>query len=474
MTNIANIKSTTYIIGDIKKINSNSKWLYKDAAIICERKGSIIEIKNNTLLIQADITGIDKIYFKIDNNKIIISNLFKDFTDSELSEEFAEFQREKGFVPYPFTILKGVMKAPPGLIVKFFRNKDNQINYEFHKSKELEIFNRDKNRKFNKKEFRSNFTQMLLHNAKQHRKIVSSFSAGFDSTFLTFIYNDKCDTMLHFSEDKKTSIDHYKKVFPNKQWIILDNKEKFSNTDKLRYFKSIDEPCCDSAGFAEYLMIKKLKNNFANGKPLIMNGQACDGIFTNGKTYFQEFVSSKVPKYIREMVPAKVYSNRMLSRIQNYSLATKKRFLRIYLGNNPLSKETTSQISRIYDIYAQNIDNDSTNIFAACIMTLKYSLHGIEKIRTAAHAHDVQYYLPFLSENIIRYGFSIPTKFKAGFNSGKRILIEEYPEISEIKFTTKPFLPQKLKERFIGKTTTKKYCEIYTKNWIKYNQIHKS
>jgi hypothetical protein len=163
-----------------------------------------------------------------------------------------------------------------------------------------------------------------------------------------------------------------------------------------------------------------------------------------------------------------------LSKIQNYATDTDKRFLNLYLGTYQFPKATQMEIQKIYNIYKKEINNDSTNIFAACIITLKYSLHGVEKIRTAAHAFNTKYYLPFMSNNIINYAFSIPSKDKVGFKIGKQILLKSYPEISRQKFVTKGFQPEMLKERFVGeKITEKKYTNYYITKWIKYNKVAK-
>jgi asparagine synthetase B (glutamine-hydrolysing) len=443
------------------------QYTYKDNLVICERQGSIIQIKKDCVLIQTDVTGIDKVYVEINNNKIRVSNIFKDFIHNNINETFIKFQKIKGYIPYPFTILNNVIKTPPGIITKFYINKMGKVIHEYYPSEELKIF--DKDSKLNKLDFRTKFTKLLLNNYK-NKTLVSSFSGGFDSLLLTSIYKDKCKQIIHFVDDKTINISVYKKQFSNCKWTIIDNSETFSESDKIKYFKCIDEPNCDSAGFAEYLMIKKLINDNSTIKLTVMNGQACDGIFANGRVYFQEFVSSQAPKYIKKIITTPITNNKLLNKIRNYFTDTDKRFMNLYLGTYKFPKDTQMEIYRVYNVYKDEISNDSTNIFAACTITLKYSLHGIEKIKTAAHAFNTEYYLPFLSKNIIKYAFSISSKDKVGFKLGKQILIKSYPEISNQKFITKGFQPELLKERFIGeKLTEKKYTNYYTKKWIKYN-----
>ncbi len=473
MNNMNNMKNTKIAV-DIKGTYSQkrNKYFYKDGLIVCKRTGSVVEAKNGSVHIYADVTGVDKVYFQIKKDKVIISNIFKDFLDNALNEEFMKFQKSKGYVPYPFTILKSVMKCPPGLTAKIYTDKNGMIKYSFKKNQALEIF--DANKDFNKKHFRKEFSGLSHSNAKGQKELISSLSGGFDSLLLTHIYKDRCRQIIHFSENKKIGISRYKKIFPKTKWTILTNDENFSEADRNKYFKSIDEPSCDSAGFAEYLMIKKLNDENIGSNAAVMNGQLCDGIFANGRIYFQEFISSKMPKNIRDMMSKKDADSRLMAKIQNYSMQTKKRFMKNYLGQYKLSKETQDEIDRIYGIYENEIDNDSTNKLAACMITLRNSIHGIEKIRTAAHAFNTKYYVPFMSEDIIRYAFSIPAKHKVGYKTGKQVLIRSYPEISKMKFVTSGFLPDKLKERLIGnKVSEKKYNDYYTQKWIEYNKIRK-
>jgi asparagine synthetase B (glutamine-hydrolysing) len=462
-------KISTSLKGEYSR--QKNAYLYKDALILCKRRGSTVVLEDDAVFIHADVTGIDKIYFEIKNNQVTISNIFKDFLDNDINEEFMDFQKLRGYVPYPFTILKGVMKAPPGLVTKIYPDENGELQHNFMESDALAIFNVDKH--FNKRLFREGFKKLLLENATAYKELVSSFSGGFDSTFLTSIYSSKCTRILHFSEGK-TEISRYKKIFPNSKWTIIDSNENFSDADKKKYFGSIDEPSCDSSGFAEYLMIKKIKNEEQDldGDIIIMNGQGCDGLFTNGRTYFQEFIASRMPRYIKNMTKNRTNDSKISSKIRNYSLETKKRFMEIYLKDYTFSDRIHKGISDVYDMYAGAIKNDSANILAACIVLMKYSIHGIEKIRTAAHAFGIRYYLPFMSENVIEYAFSIPSKYKVGYTHGKKILIKEYPEISKISFVTGAFLPQKLKERFIGaEPSDSKYNGFYIQNWIDHNKL---
>jgi asparagine synthetase B (glutamine-hydrolysing) len=466
-----NMKSQTVVKGRYEKHNGN--FLYKDKLLLSQRKGSVVEVTNNVVLIHTDVVGLDKVYYEIKDNKLIISNVMKDFIGNGADEKFVDFLRKKGFVPYPYTILKNVMKTPPGLITKFSMNKNGEIVHEYLKSSALEIFN--VNKRFTKKGFKEELTSIMLENAKDQKEIVSSFSGGFDSNLMTEIYRDKIKNILHFYEDEKIDIESFKKLYPKAKWTIIDNNVPFTEADKKKYFESIDEPCCDSAGFAEYLMAKSMKKITSKTDAAIMNGQLADALFLNGRPYFEDFVSSKVPRHVRTLLSFKQH-NKLITKFQNYSMDPKKKFMKFYFGNyhfpnKAQNEEIYGEISKFYDIYRKAINNDSTNLFSACAIMLRSSLYGDEKLKTAAHALNTKYYAPFISENMMRCAFAIPSRYKVGFNLGKRILINTFPEFKRTNIVVvRSFMPERLKERLIGKIPERgEYLAFYADNWLKYN-----
>jgi len=445
-------------------VKQDNKFIFKDDKIICNRKGSIVEVKENEIIIIADVTGVDKVYFEIKNNKVMISDRFKDFLDNNVNSEFLQFQIKNGYVPYPFTLLKNVRKSPPGIKtrIKIHRNK---INQSYEASDELKIF--CENKKLNKNDFREEFENLLRMNFTQ-KGMISSFSGGFDSLLLTEFYKAKCRYILHFHENSKVQIKYYTNRWPIKKWLITKENQKFNEKDRKRYFNAIDEPCCDSAGFAEYLMVKNVFENKKIRRLPIMNGQGADGLFCSGRIYFQDSVSRSL-KYPAKNFKLQYGKSFLNTKIFDYGTDTKSRFIRFYLQGYEFNNKIMSEFDNIYYIYNSAIKNDSTNLLAALIFLLRYSIHGVEKIKTAARTFNAYYYLPFMSTNVIRLAFSIPSKYKTGYKSGKKILIEKYPEFNKITYVSGPFIPNKLKESFIEGNAKEGYNEYFTKKWTKYN-----
>jgi hypothetical protein len=153
-----------------------------------------------------------------------------------------------------------------------------------------------------------------------------------------------------------------------------------------------------------------------------------------------------------------------------YGLETKARFMHYYLGEKPLPKGMQQEFESMYSAYNDSIENDSANILAVLTVLLKYSLHGIEKIKTASRAFGKKYYLPFMSDNVMQFAFSIPSKYKVGRKTGKRIIINSFPEIKKTGFNIASFVPQKLNKNILSSRSKKeRYESYYLNGWIKAN-----
>ena len=168
------------ISGDFKK--DGSVFRSKNPLIICKRDGSTVRVGKN-ITIEADVTGIDKVYYCIEENRIRISDRFRDFVDRPVDQELLPFQYEKGYVPFPFTILKDVRKSPPGLKTVI----DGSGLHILSKNGGSSMFSA--RRVINVKDFRKRFEKMLANDSED--MLISSYSGGFDSAVLTCFYRKK-------------------------------------------------------------------------------------------------------------------------------------------------------------------------------------------------------------------------------------------------------------------------------------------
>src|SRR3989344_5018991 len=189
-------------------------------------------------------------------------------------------------------------------------------------------------------------------------------------------------------------------------------------------------------------MAKKLIDSKPKLKGLpIMNGQGADALFCNYRFYFKEHISEKLHHPVRCFsYYNKINEKNPFFKLLSYFIDTKSRFFRYYLSDYPFDSYILSELEKVYSIYEKNIRNDSANLLAASLLMLRNSIHGIEKIKASARASSQKYYLPFMATNIIKFAFSIPSKYKVGYKLGKKILVKSYPEIRSIPFKSKSFL----------------------------------
>lgn len=398
------------------------KKIIMDKNILTDRKASIIDIQKDRIVIDADVTAIDKVYF----SKKKVSSRFRDFKEP-INEKLLGFQEKNGYIPYPFTIRKGVYKAPPGLRT-IMTDK-----VEFLPGKTLKIAS-----KADPGDFRARFESIL---ERFDQEMVSSFSAGFDSLLLTHLYRDQVTEILHFSVDG-TDVDQFKTVLPDVPWKIVDSDVRFNEKDKADYFAAIDEPNCDTAGFAEFIMTKGLQG-------IILNGQGADGTFINVRELYKEHVSRINKLNLR--TPKSVKKTWIGQKVHSYTTDTRTRFMEMLERYSRLPEPYRTKVLDLYRIYDENIDNDRINFLGFISTVLLYSLCGIEKIRTAARANKVRYYLPFMNESVIDLAMDIPGPEKVGFKVGKKVLRKAYPEIGRMRFVSQSFIPRRLQDRFLGK-----------------------
>lgn len=427
-------------------------YLFKDPLMICQRAGSIVRKAGNGVEIEADITGIDKIYYKVKGDQITISNRFLDLFTS-IDEEMMPFQLLKGYVPYPFTLDKQVRKALPGMITKVTPKK-----VKYSPGPTLNIFS---HKPFDENDFRVHLTSILKMNCSQD--VISSFSGGYDSLFLTKIHQEYCKEILHFSEDKEVDVEYYRQVFPGIPWKIVGTDVGFTDADVKLYFNSIDEPCCDPSGFAEFMMVRARKDAVI---PL-MNGQSMDGIFANGRKYYQAYVGSKLPGFVRKWATGlRTKKGWLPQHIHDYGRDLKTRFFKFYTDHYEFPAMVASELDEVYALYKSSIKNDDVNTFAALVMMLRYSVYEIEKMKTSTRAYGIKYYLPIVATNVVDYAFSIPSKRKVGFKLGKKVLRQHFNDISNIKFISRDFVPNELKERLIGEPMSEPaYKKYFIENW---------
>ena len=84
-------------------IKEGNSFGYYNKYFLCNSVGSKVIVKSNDeVCIKTDILGIDKIYYLISEDELVISNRFTDFRNVGIDEDLWSLQIAKGSIPYPF------------------------------------------------------------------------------------------------------------------------------------------------------------------------------------------------------------------------------------------------------------------------------------------------------------------------------------------------------------------------------------
>jgi len=462
--------------GDYKQIGG--KYVFENDKIIIKRAPSYIEIKNKAVSIYTDILGIDKLYYCYDGKNLIFSNKLSDFSFAPIDKALWPLQIHNGFIPYPFTVLKNVRKSLPAIEMTLKIDSDKLVDSYSSKYIDEFYFSRE-NR--NKKDLRS----LLFETAKDIQsnygtRLVSLFSAGFDSSLLTYLLKDGITAICHYTDNATESnktMSLFKKYFPAITWHIYYENGLVSHDDIEEYFNALNEPCFDEAGLPEFLLLKSFLADKQRSPYYFIEGYGADGIFGNGRQYLKEwllglFFNNKrtgiqLNRYIR------LHPDSLVNKTIGSFKDSKSRFFDIYTRQYKLQRQYEQEILKVYKLYEQALRRlERANFFAAISVMLYYSNHAMEKLKTIARGLNTSITVPFLNYEIMRFAISIDARYKVGYVLGKRILREAFPEVENMPYVSRRFSVNKFLDTIIGghgKYDMDKYMKLYAETWLKIN-----
>ena len=455
--------------------NKENIYTYKSERIIAERNGSIVEVMEKSATLKTDILGFDKLYYVFDKDKMIISNRLRDFYDFPIDEYLWPVQCSIGYIPYPFTIFKNVRKALPGIEMRFVYKENSGWSCEYGTTELQEFFNLYGH--YDVKEFKSDFVTRIGDIKKTcDRNIIVSFSGGFDSLLLANLFKEHIIGISHYTNEFgevkkiKAMLGH---LLPNAPWYIFDGKSAIDKNGIELYFQSIDEPCFDIAGLAEFLMIKKILLSFPKIDPLyILNGQNADGNFANGRKYFKEYLLGILflNNRLGLNVNKKISLNSIRGKVIDYCKSTKTRFDDSYISYYNFNEFYKEGIDEVFEIYANSINTDRANFssFLECILI--HSNREYEKFKTIINNFDIYCLLPFCDLHISKIAFSIHSKYKVGYKIGKKILRKSFKAIDNAPYFSESFLPIEVWKSMTQSDAFDNYIKFHADKWLSYRQ----
>lgn len=451
---------------------SGSTYLFKNPLILTSREGSAVEVRSGGVVIRPDMMGIDKLYYKVEDRHLTISDRLSDFYAESLNDDLWPLQLENGFIPYPFTVFRKVRKCLPGieLIMRW-----NGAGWE----KRTSVVPRFRTGSpMDPERFRRAFTQGVQTLGKASpASLTMSFSGGFDSALLSTLLRDLITRVCHYSEsasDEKRVKDFSSKLMRNAAWMGVDHTSGPINPDDVRaYFAHVDEPCCDSAGFAEFLIAQRVVQQTGDG--CLVDGQGADGLFASDRQHYKEAMLGRLLSNSRFGVDLRRHylPTTPATKALDYMKSTRTRFNDIYTAHHPMPTEYQREVDEAYLLYERFFSGlDRANFFAALSVILYFSNHGIEKIKTAASAFGLRFVLPFYEPSIVALAFEVPACQKVGYRSGKRILKRAFSEVTASPYRSEPFFPEKLVRRMLPQHAASKrerlicaYYRYFSEHW---------
>lgn len=457
------------------RIDVKGGFKQKDGSFVCptdrflhDSDGCEVRVSEDGVSLRGDSLGLNKIYYAVDGGNVIVSDRLRDFYGRPVDEALEPLQRAAGFVPYPFTIFKGVRRAFPGVTARVDREgiayDETPVRQFFGQSRAGSI-----------EEFRRAFLSEIerMKGALGSRRLIVSLSGGFDSLLLANLFKDHIDGVVHYAEKEEEAEalrGRLKGFLPDVPWCVFTpGKDAVEPKDLESYFGAVDEPCCDVAGLAEYLMVQKLKRSqTGSGRLCVLNGEGADSIFGQGREYFKELWMGRLLLNGRGGMRLRrlVWYDSVAGKIIDYLKSTETRFFDDYTEHFQFLADDEKEVLGGYRLYEKALASmDRANFYGALELVLFCSNQATHKLKTIADGIDVDFLTPFYDRNVIRLAFSVGSGRKAGYRSGKNILKNAFPEITRELYATGAPWSSRLWERVAGVRDERSYMEYFYNRW---------
>ena len=447
--------------------------LYKTARIVTDRIGSTVEVFGDKVILTSDLFGIDKLYYAIEGENIAISNKLKDFYDYSIDDALWPIQLKRGYVPYPFTILKGVRKTLPGISLEISRQEGSRWSYNYNTDKLKNYFN--DTIKYDIENFREAFLKAIAKiKSSFNKNAILSLSGGCDSLLLHELFKDHIVRFCHYAETPEDEKRLQKRLgghLKDIPWSTLYGTDKVDAADIDAYFDSLDEPCFCVTGLAEYLMIKKMVKFTGDISGFYMlDGYGADTHFQNGREYFKEWLLEKIllNKRVGINLNKKVRTDTIIGKALDYIKSTKTRFYDVYTEHFKLPEEHKDEILNVYHVYNNALKIDRSKFYGLIRFFLWSSNEGMERIKATANALNVKFISPSHHFSIIKTAMSLPAKYNVGYSEGKRVLRNLLKEISDVPFISEGFASRELWKNVSQGNTFSDYVGFFSNEWRKH------
>jgi asparagine synthase (glutamine-hydrolysing) len=415
---------------------------------------AIYDKKKNFLTLSRDYLGQKPLYYSTKNNQIIFSSQLngmlcnKDLSLSKNKLGIAKYFIH-GFFPAPDTPYNEIKQLEPGSFLDInLSNLNNQKSFywDIASGPDHNIFF---DRKISKKNFQSEFKQIIEDYSISDKKIALSLSGGTDSFLTSYFLTKKIGKTSSFSLGFEDRSYDETNIIKNLDLNLEKNIFETKNEDLKKTFLSIlnnnIDPIGDSSLIPTYLIFEKIKS-FSN---VAITGDGGDENFF-GYIIFDGFklaliVKKFIPKFVFKLInfflkPLKISDEYMSlnKKIKTFFLGLEERNEKILLNwistlnLNDIEKNLNIKIDEksFFQDLKQIYDLNNDKMKFAQIYIFKYYLPLIlAKTDQASMLNSVEARSPFLSKHIINFALSEKTENIFSIFKKKAFILETFSKI---------------------------------------------
>ncbi|MBT5021093.1 asparagine synthase (glutamine-hydrolyzing) [Planctomicrobium sp.] len=425
---------------------------------------AIWDQKQEKLFIARDRIGQKPLYYQFDGERFIFASELKALLQipgikREVDHEAIDLYLTYQYVPYPWTILKGFQKLPPGHSLTFSK-KQLQVQrywqppYEPTEASPLPKLSVDQW----KKQLRETLTEAVRLRMRSDVPIGSFLSGGVDSTIISGLMQSLSPHPIHT----------FSMGFPVKQFderayareaaeLLGTNHHEFvAEPSALETLSKLiwhyDEPFGDSSAIPTMYLSEVTRKIVT----VALSGDGGDELFCGYPRYQGVDMAGKtdrLPMPIRSILAAKIWQKIPSSSRQRSFGRRLKRFISA-LGQSPELRYlrwigTFDQDSR-QQLYTSSFKKslngfDSSQFILSCyeecpsrdFLTRTTSADVVSyltcdimaKVDVASMCYSLEARSPFLDHNVVELAAQIPMELKYKNGLGKQILIETFSDL---------------------------------------------
>ena len=342
-------------------------------------------------------------------------------TKPELNEDALQEYFCNSYITSPATILKGVMKVPPGNFLKF------NTETEFLATRQQRYWNLPTtNRKFDDDSAKASLNEVLRKAVKQQLvadvPVGAFLSGGVDSSTIVSIAQSQLTVPLKtftigFEEDKFNEAKQARKIA---EYLGTDHKELYLSVKEIaeelpNIVKTFDEPCGDVS-----LIPTRLLASFARKEvKVVLSGDGGDELFWGYARYKKALAYNKKLQGLRSIT---WHGNRFLGKTHAGNKFKKGLGILCSASLHDLYLKQNSHW--LFPANSELTDTDHPDVLARSDFSTYLPDDVLFKVDRATMAAGLEGRVPLLGREVIEFAFSLPFEFKYKGGNQKYLLRE--------------------------------------------------